>query len=265
MQPKNDPGGTRRGKTNERRAERALRERIGNPSWLLAVRNPTEFEDSVGVDLACRIEGVGEINVQVKSSEKHLRKFQGSYRRGLRGAVPIAIVVVRDDESNRDLGERIVEAVSVLRDEIMAEGREIWTTRKEREFEVRRALRFRTDDLDVAAAAAFMDLAERLSDPWPLWLQSIGHMDGFPAGMVRLETDVGFPLCLIPFRCKDRVERLRLAVGPVLPRPIVIVPVYVPEDANAFWIETVVSSKGGKYYQKLARYVLAPGRNLRQP
>ncbi len=263
-------GGNRRGLINERRAERALRDRIQDTPWLFSVRNPTEYEDSAGIDLACRTEGAGEIYVQVKSSERQGSKFRGSYRLGSRGAVPIAVIVVREDESNRELGDRIVAAVGALRDEIVAEGRGVWTTRKEREFVVRRALRFPTSDLDVGAAVAFMELAENLSEPWPLWLQAFRHgeSDGnaCPLGIVYLDTDLGFPIRLVPSRCKKQVERVLRAVGPNQPWSLVTVPIHFPNDPDPGWIETMVCGKAGAKYQRLYSYVMmAPGRNLRQP
>lgn len=260
MQPRNDRGGKRRGKVSECRAERALRGRVGNPSWLLAVRRPTEYEDSMGVDLACRTEGVGEICVQVKSSDHYAKKFLAAYRAGKRGAVPIAVIAVRDAESNLALGDRIVAAVGALRDEIVAVGRNAWIVRMEREFVLRRALEFRTADLDVEAACAFMDLAEQLPEPWPLWLQAIHHggLDKFdhPAGVVCLDTAVGFQICVFPSRCPERIERLRQAIGSERPASLVLFPLLLPENADVAWLDAKISSRIGQKYQKLACFAV---------
>ena len=259
MQPKNDPGGKRRGGVSELRAGRALRERVGNPSWLLAVRCPTEYEDAMGVDLACRTEGVGEICVQVKSSEYRAKKFLSTYRVGRRGAVPIAVIVVRDRESNAALGERIVAAVGTLRDEILDAGRDAWIARKEHEFIACRAQTFRTSDLDVDAANAFMDLAEQLSDPWPLWIDAFHHgnpeANDHPVGVVCLDTSVGLPICLFPSRCPERVERLRRLIGDEPPGFLALLPVLLPEDADVAWLDATIASKVGKRHKKIAGLV----------
>ncbi|MEI6511603.1 MAG: hypothetical protein WCO25_06255 [Candidatus Uhrbacteria bacterium] len=259
MQPKNDPGGKRRGGVSELRAERAIRERIGNPSWLLAVRRPTDYEDLLGVDLACRTEGVGEICVQVKSSDNHAKKFLNTYRSGLRGAVPIAVIVVRDLESNASLGERIVAAVGTLRDEILTIGRDAWIARMEREFILCRVRKFRMTDLDVEAAYAFMLLAEQLTEPWPLWLEAFHHgnpeANDHPVGVVCLDTNVGLPICLFPSRCPERVERLRRAIGDEPPGFLALLPVRMPEGADVAWLDEAIASKVGKRYRRIAKLV----------
>ena len=260
MHTKNDPRGKLRGETSELRAWRALGDRVGNPSWLLAIRRPTAYEDSAGVDLACLTADAGEIAVQVKSSERGARKFRGTYRDGSRGSVPIAVVVVNDGESNDELGRRAVAAVGTLRDEVRAVGRAAWSARKDREFQLTRALRFRTSDLDVDAAETFMRTAENLSDAWPLWLEQLSHVEGhargYPAGTILLSTNIGFPLCLYPTRSRERIERLRAEIGPVDPRSIAHAPVLVPDNPDVAWLDNLLCSHAGKRYRRLARFLL---------
>lgn len=106
--------GYERGVKNETRVERALDD-LGKrgtlPKWLQGYERATLEDDSKGIDGWVNTD-VGRIQLQVKSSRKKAREFREAHPN-------IAVVVVRDNDDEALITNKVISAVGPLRREYL--------------------------------------------------------------------------------------------------------------------------------------------------
>jgi len=105
-----------RGRRNEERALAACRS-AARPEWMKSARLAAHREDHAGIDLVLETD-VGQLFLQVKSSMTGKVKFE-SVRRKHR----IAVVVVRDGDSDARVLEKVSATAGALRAEYRDERR----------------------------------------------------------------------------------------------------------------------------------------------
>lgn len=101
-----------RGEANERRLLRVLSS-FPRPPWLVQVRRARLEEDRAGADLVALASDGREAAIQVKSSVFEARRFVEHGRRIGVAEGSIAVVVVRDDDEDRELFDRTIRRLVI--------------------------------------------------------------------------------------------------------------------------------------------------------
>ena len=106
-----------KGLSREKKFLRALRPPYRPPSWIYEVRPATRKEDTRGIDVVV-LTDVGNIYIQVKSSERAKRKFLEKRR-----STMIEVIVVSSSDNHYDLQWKFLRAVSEIREELLSRHR----------------------------------------------------------------------------------------------------------------------------------------------
>jgi hypothetical protein len=114
--PEEERAARARGRRSEERALAACRS-AARPSWIKTARPAAHDEDQAGIDLVLETD-VGRLFVQVKSSMTGKAHFEAVPRKHR-----IAVVVVREYDSDVRVLEKVSEAVAMLRAEYVRRGR----------------------------------------------------------------------------------------------------------------------------------------------
>ncbi len=244
-----------RGLQNEYRVLRALRSRIRDPAWLRDVRTPTRLEDAYGRDAVC-VTDVGELSVQVKSSEHYAKKFLQSYLRGDRGTELIVVIVTSAEEEDAPLAQRIIDELEKLRAHVQRVGRPLAESWRQYGNALREVLDDPRATVDVERSKELVDVWTRLGihPRWALSLESIPPGFDVPLGTLRLVTQFEHNLIILPMREVDGFFLVQQAVGTRSFFGASFVPVHVPETAWAnSWLTEQLYGSWEQRYQALRR------------
>lgn len=244
-----------RGLQNEYRVLRALRSRIRDPAWLRDVRTPTRLEDAYGRDAVC-VTDVGELSVQVKSSEHYAKKFLQSYLRGDRGTELIVVIVTSAEEEDAPLAQRIIDELEKLRAYVQRVGRPLAESWRQYGNALREALEDPRASIDVDRANELVDVWTQLGTRprWALSLESLPAEFDVPIGTLRLVTQFEHNLIILPMREAEGVFLVQQAVGTRSFFGASFVSVHVPEDAKvSTWLTEQLYDQWERRYQALRR------------
>jgi hypothetical protein len=240
---------------NEYRVLRALRSRIRDPAWLRDVRVPTRLEDAYGRDAVC-VTDVGELSVQVKSSEHYAKKFLQSYLRGDRGTELTVVIVTSEEEADEPLAQRIVDELEKLRAHVQRVGRPLAESWRQYGNALREALDDPRATIDVDRAKELVDVWARLGTR-PCWAVSLELLPtglDIPPGALRLVTEFKHHLIILPLREPEGSFLVQQAVGTRSFFGASFVPVHVPEDAKVeTWLTEQLYGYWERRYQDLRR------------
>ncbi len=108
-----------RGILNEQRFLDALKGPLENaPQWLVHVRESTREEDSRGIDAVVSTRDVGEIHIQIKSSDMGKEKFVKRQEAG-RVNPNIIVIVIRDEHSAEEIRATLYLLAGEKRDQFL--------------------------------------------------------------------------------------------------------------------------------------------------
>ncbi len=109
---------------SEQRALAALQAWIGKPEWITGFARSTEEEDLYqGVDIWVETTDVGQLPIQVKSSEGNRIKFeQEGVKRGCAPGYQPYVVVVRPDIPDEIICRAVLNGCRHLRELRLSEG-----------------------------------------------------------------------------------------------------------------------------------------------
>lgn len=103
--------GKDRGFTNERKVLQAFAERTPDvPDWFIAIEKASRELDRRGVDFVIFTADVGQLYLQIKSSERNKRRFETAHRHQ-----NIAVVILHVYEFEEEVRGKIIAALSELR------------------------------------------------------------------------------------------------------------------------------------------------------
>lgn len=201
-----------KGMRNEARTLKILKDAQAITPWLINVRTATPEEDARGIDIVCTTTDEENLYVQVKSSKTGAEKFMDGYMLGMRGPVPIVVIITNRRKSDETLQTELLDKLETLRQRIKKFGSERWKQWQADMIVVQQALHRHRHHASPRHAHELTSRVTGMKETLP-WIQIVSIMNVQPGmqtrNFVRLqaqETSLIF-ICLNDEKAARKLEK----------------------------------------------------------